>query len=584
MQIVRKILITSIAFALSACNLLPQRNEIPADTAPATAEQHVNLSEPEQISTAPDLATVVPQEEELTQQVAEEQEVTGSVVDAQGTTDHQEIIEPYSDETSYSDVWIRIGENLAFPRHTDHPGVKAKLSWYSRNQAYLDRVAERARPYIFYIVEELERRNMPMELALLPIVESAYHPFAYSPSRASGIWQFISSTGKHYGLKQDWWYDGRRDITAATDAALDYLENLHQRFEGDWLLALAAYNSGERNVERAIKRNKKAGKKGDFWSLRLPRETRFYVPSLLAIAELVANPNSYQVNLQPIPNEPYFSKVDVGNQLDLAMVAKLADLSMEEVYTLNPGFNRWATAPDGPHTLLIPVEKQDNFVDGLANLPEDERINWKRHVIKEGESLSEIAERHHTSITTIKQTNGLRGNLIRAGRSLLIPTSKQPLKQYSLSLDARRFRGLKKMGTGNKYIYKVRKGDNLWDIGNQYGVSVKQLCAWNGISRRGILRLGQKLTMWLSDSGEAVAGKHKAVPMETETIQVKLEQVDANTLKYTVREGDSLWLISRRFGTSVAQLKKWNNLTKGRYLRPGQQLILYKEEIQISGA
>ncbi|MCK5667691.1 MAG: transglycosylase SLT domain-containing protein, partial [Gammaproteobacteria bacterium] len=232
-----------------------------------------------------------------------------------------------------TDVWERIGSNLILTRNISEKTTASKLAWFARNQAYLDRVSGRAEPYLHYIVEELEKRNMPLDLALLPIVESAYNPFAYSRSRASGIWQFIPGTGRLYGLKQNWWYDGRRDIIAATDAALNYLQKLHQEFDRDWLLALAAYNSGEGNVGRAIRRNKKAGKPIDFFSLKLPRETRGYVPSLLAVAEIVANPNKYKIALKPINNIQHFKQVDIGSQIDLATAAELSELSIEELYT-----------------------------------------------------------------------------------------------------------------------------------------------------------------------------------------------------------------------------------------------------------
>ena len=381
-------------------------------------------------------------------------------------------------QAEYDDIWLRIRDQLVFHRHSEKASVKARLAWYARHQDYLDRVAERARPYIYYIVEALEKRNMPVELALLPIVESAYQPFAYSRSHASGIWQFIPGTGKLYGLKQNWWYDGRRDIVAATDAALNYLEKLNKEFNGDWLLALAAYNTGERNVARAISRNKKAGKPTDFWSLRLPRETRGYVPSLLAVAELLMKPNQHGVQWQTIENKPFFTIVPIEKQLDLATAANLAGISMDEIYTLNPAFNRWATDPKGPHRLLIPVEKSQRFVTDLRALPDSERISWIRHVIKRGENLGLIARFYHTSVSALKQTNNLRSNLIREGHSLLIPSSLHPLKHYTLSMDSRRYSdtsllipsslhplkhytlsisrrysGLKKSGNGKNYIY-----------------------------------------------------------------------------------------------------------------------------------
>jgi len=479
---------------------------------------------------------------------------------------------------TYADVWIRIGANLNLDHHTTHRDVNARLKWYARNQDYLDRVSVRALPYIYFIVEELEKRNMPVELALLPIVESAYHPFAYSSSKASGIWQFIPGTGRHYGLKQNWWYDGRRDIVAATRAALDYLDKLHTEFDGDWLLALAAYNTGERNVARAIRKNRKAGKKTDFWSLRLPRETRGYVPSLLAVAELVGNPEKYNIAWQAIPNTPYFEEIDIQGQIDLAMAATMADLSMDELYTLNPAFNRWATDPEGPHKLLIPVSKQAMFKRKLANVPEKDRINWKQHKIKRGESLDLIARRYRTNISTLKQANGLRSNLIREGHSLLIPASKEPMQYYTLSLDSRRYRGLKKSGDGEKYIYTVVRGDTLWDIGSNYGVSVARLCAWNGISSASILKLGQKLNLWLSEQGQSIAGQSSTTGSAS-AMQTSVQDKNRKPANYTVKKGDSLWLISKRFGTTVSQLRKWNKLPVNKPIHPGQRLILHAQEV-----
>jgi membrane-bound lytic murein transglycosylase D len=465
----------------------------------------------------------------------------------------------------YSDVWTRIRNNLVLDRHLENHAVKQRIAWYARNQEYLDRVAQRATPYIHYILEALEERNMPLDLALLPVVESAYHPFAYSRSHASGIWQFIPSTGRHYGLKQNWWYDGRRDITEATRAALDYLEKLNTQFNGDWQHALAAYNSGERNVERAIKRNVNANKDTDFFSLRLPRETRGYVPSLLAIAEIIANPGKYNISLISIPDEPYFEKIDIGGQLDLATAATLTGLSMDELYTLNPGLNRWATDPEGPHTLLIPVGKATQFKTGLSAFPTEERVGWNQHLIKQGETLSQIADKYKTSVDTIKATNNLSGNMIRIGQSLVIPTSKQPGKFYTLSLENRWLGDLKKDGSGNKYIYTVRNGDSLWTIARRYDITVKELSGWNGINSKSIIRPGQKLTLWIKTPGSDDSSQ-KSTPAYTRSQEGHIE--------YTVKRGDSLWLISRRFGVTIAQIQKWNKLPSGKHLQPGQKLVL----------
>ena len=474
---------------------------------------------------------------------------------------------------AFDDAWQHIRSELELERHAGLRSVQDKLAWYKRNQEYLDRVAERARPYLYHVVSELERRGMPLDLALLPIVESAYHPFAHSRSHASGIWQFIPGTGRRYGLKQNWWYDGRRDVVAATGAALDYLEALNAEFGGDWLLALAAYNSGERNVARAVERNRKAGKPTDFWSLapHLPRETRGYVPSLLAVAELLDNAEQYDIRWQPIPDVPYFQRVDIDGQIDLATAASLADLSMDEFYTLNPGFNQWATDPDGPHYLLIPVDRVGTFTAGLRELPADQRITWTRHTIGEGETLTLIANRYRTNVQALREANGLRNNVIHAGDSLLIPAAKHAPEHYTLSADARRLRRGGSAGSSDGLVHIVHRGDTLWDISRRYGISVEQLCSWNGVAPRSTLRPGQRLK--IASAGSA-----------GHAVSVKLEEPARWPASYTVRKGDSLWLISRRFRVSVAQLQQWNGLRQGSVLQPGQNLIVKPPGTDAAGA
>ena len=473
----------------------------------------------------------------------------------------QPIANEPSGQKTYDNLWNLIRDGLVFDNNINRKKVKNKVAWFSRNQQYITRVVGRADPYLYHIVMKLKEREMPLDLALLPIVESAYQPFALSPSRASGIWQFIPSTGKRYGLKQNWWYDGRRDIVASTDAALDYLESLHKRFNGNWFHALAAYNSGEGNVERAIRKNKKLGKNTDFWTLKLPSETRSYVPSLLAIAEVLKNSDKYKINFGEIKNSSYFEVIDVKTQIDLATVSNLSGLTIDEVYLLNPGFNRWATDPSGPHQILIPVGKAQKFKEKLAGLPKSERIAWKQHIIQKGESLGLIAERYKTSVSAIKQTNRLKGNMIREGKSLLIPSSKQPTKFYSLSIEARKFRGLK-TSDGKRYTYIVKRGDNLWDIGRNYGISVGQLTKWNGIAKKSFLRPKQKLIIWINEEDSNNKNNNK----------VQASAFNESTTEYVVKKGDSLWLIARRFDIHVADLLEWNNIRKNKALQPGQKL------------
>ena len=385
------------------------------------------------------------------------------------------------------DVWARIraGFKLA---PSDHGRVVTARSWYQRHQDYLDRVATRARPYLHYIVGEIEKRDMPMEIALLPIVESAFDPYAYSHGRASGLWQFIPATGRQYGLKQNWWYDGRRDVVESTRAALDYLQYLHDYFDGDWLLALAAYNTGEGNVARAVRRNEAAGKPTDFFSLRLPAETRSYAPKLLALRDLVANPANYGITLQSIPNEPYMGIVEVGTQVDLQLVADLSELPLTDLYLLNPGFNRWATDPEGPHRIVLPVPVVETFRTAIAAVPVVERVSWVQHRVRSGETLGGIALRYRTTVAELQRLNRLNGTVIRAGKDLLVPGAARGTYVAD---------GGDGDGAGERVEYTVRRGDSLGRISQRFRVSVNQLREWNNIDPDRYLQPGQRLLLYV---------------------------------------------------------------------------------------
>ena len=313
---------------------------------------------------------------------------------------------------------LRSGFTLLAP---EDPAVAQEIEQYRRHSASLARTLRRGERYLHHIVDSLAARDMPLELALLPAVESAFDPFAHSPRQASGLWQFVPSTGRRYGLDQDWWCDRRRGVLDATRAALDHLQDLHDQFEGDWLLALAAYNAGARNVKRAMERSRRSGRPTDFFHLDLPRETRRYVPKLLALSRLVADPEAFGVDLPEIPNAPYFVLVDLESQIDLDHVADLAQIPREELRALNPQFERWVTGPDGPQQLLVPVPARDRFERTLASLPRGDRIRFVRHRIRRGETLYSIARRHRSSVDALRAVNRLRGSLIRAGQELVVP-------------------------------------------------------------------------------------------------------------------------------------------------------------------
>jgi membrane-bound lytic murein transglycosylase D len=461
------------------------------------------------------------------------------------------------------DLWDRLRAGYDLPR-VDHPRVSSQLRWYASHQAYLDRVVERGRPYLHHIVSEIERRGLPMELALLPIVESAFDPFAYSHGRAAGLWQFIPGTGRMYALDQDWWHDERRDVLESTRAALDHLEDLHRTFDGDWLLALAAYNSGSGNVRRALRRNRAAGRPTGFFALDLPRETEAYVPKLVAIATLVADPAAHGTTLPGVADTPGFRVVETGGQVDLARAAELAGISGRELYRLNPALNRWATHPEGPHRLLVPPERAPALAEGLATLAPEDRITWKRHRIRPGETLSTIAVAHHTSIETLRRANRIRGSSIRAGDALLIPVASAPAETYALSSEQRQQQRDERNaeGRGEPVRYRVRRGDSFWRVARRHGVDMHRLASWNGMAIRDPLRAGQELVIW------------KAAPVTAATSPPGRETV-TRKLGYRVRSGDSLSRIAARFGVSIDQIISWNTLNPARYLQPGQRLTLF---------
>jgi membrane-bound lytic murein transglycosylase D len=371
-------------------------------------------------------------------------------------------------------------------------------------------------------------------------------------------------------------------VLDSTRAALDYLEVLNEHFDGDWLLAVAAYNSGEGNVLRAIRRNKKAGKPTDFWNLRLPRETQAYVPQLLALRTLVANPAAYGVTLPALPDRPYFRVVPTETQLDLALAADLSGVDIDDLYHLNPGYNRWATDPSGPHRLLLPVENADEFQARLAALPDDQKVRWARHRIKPGESLISIAEAYDTTPTVIRQVNDLNGSTIVAGHWLTIPTATRDLDRYTGSADSRLAQIQQRNQDRKRIEYRVRSGDSFWTIARRHHVSYRALAKWNGMAPGDTLRVGRKLVIW--KGGEVPTGAVPAVSVvQASTGPARAAPAERRKVNYTVRNGDSLWTISRKFRVTVGELKDWNRLGAQRYLQPGQRLVMYVDVMAQSG-
>lgn len=476
------------------------------------------------------------------------------------------IEEPSIDSNQFDDVWKRIPSLYKLDIDQKNPRIDSQLRWYASHQSYLDRISERGKRYLYYIVEQMEERDIPAEIALLPIVESAFEPFAYSHGLASGVWQFIPSTGRSFGLHEDWWYDGRRDIRASTDAAITFLSALQRQFDGDWLLALAAYNSGGGTVRKAIRLNKGLGKPTDFWSLDLPRETRDYVPKLIALAKLLRDSEEHGVVFNRIPNEPYFAVVETYGQIDLAQIAELAQTDINEIYQLNPAYKQWATHPNGPDEVLIPVEKVGVFVEGIANLDASQRVRWKNYVVKKGDTLISIANKFNTTASALAQTNNIRGNIIHINDNLLIPSSLLAADNYTQSEKQRLNRTIaaRQPQNSQRIDYTVRAGDSFWKIANSHEVTVAELARWNGMVPKDSLSVGQNLIIWSNNS----------------TVQ-PIRREEIRKINYRIRRGDSLARISDKFNVSLADVMRWNSQRANqKYLQPGQSLTLYVDVLR----
>ncbi|MCA3951871.1 LysM peptidoglycan-binding domain-containing protein [Vibrio vulnificus] len=466
----------------------------------------------------------------------------------------QPVVTPQTQE----DVWQRIAMQLSL-EVPDHEKVDYYRTWYLKHPNHLKTVSQRATPFLYLITEKIEARDLPLELALLPVVESSFDPFAYSHGSAAGLWQFVPGTGKMYGLEQNFWYDGRRDVAAATDAALDYLTYLNKRFDGDWNHAIAAYNSGGGRVSSAIRKNNKLGKPIDFFSLDLPKETSGYVPKLLALADIVANQEKYGIDIPAIPNQPVLTLVDPKEQLDLAIAAQYAGLPVKELQSYNPAYNQWSTAPEGPFQLLIPVDKAEEF---LAKVEENRGKGMKmvRYKVRSGDTLSVLAEKHNTTSEVIRTANSLSGNNIRVGQYLLIPTSQKDASAYTLSA-ANRLAKTQATARGKyKLTHTVKSGESLWSIAKANKVDHQALAKWNGMGPRDTLRIGQDLVIWKESSEGAII----------------------RTVFYKVRSGDTISGIATKFKVKSNDIVKWNALQNQKYLKPGQQLKLYVDVTKVS--
>lgn len=401
-----------------------------------------------------------------------------------------------SSDKHLDDLWARIRGGFAVAGMRSQE-VRHNENHFTRHQKYIDRIVERSRRYLFHIVEEVERRGMPTEIALIPIVESAFDPAAYSHRHASGLWQLIPSTGKAFGLEQNWWYDERRDVVAATRAALDYLQKLYKMF-GDWKLTLAAYNCGEGVLKRSIDENHKENDGINFRDLELPNETRNHVAKLIAVRNIIANPENFGVKLKPLPNRPYFKQVEITQHIDVKLAAELAGVPEKEFTALNPAYHRpIIRIDDSPRTLLLPVNKAKTFIANLENYDES-LVSWRVYKVKEGETIEDLSSRYAINVAELAEINGISINdTLKKRQTLLVPRSKNRTRENDYLAQDNNQHNTNSL-LNDSIIYIVKKGDTLDDIAKRYGIDIKEIKSWNGNSER--LSIGQELTLRLSSS------------------------------------------------------------------------------------
>ena len=460
-------------------------------------------------------------------------------------------------------IWGRIAaaSNFSIPYH--QPGLKKALKLYTANQSFFDRISEFGQYVLYHILETLEEQELPLELAVLAIVESDLNPFAYSFAKASGIWQIIPSTAKLLDLEMNWWLDERRDILLSTEKGLEYLVSNYAIFE-DWELAMAAYNGGPTRVSQAIKSNKRKGRKTDYWSLRLPRETEFYLPKFYAILTIIRNPELFEVELPQIESKPYFAVVETPEQVSIPWLATRLGVSKSELYRLNPAYNHFVTQPSDNKHLLVPFDKRLQAEQAIADYTaaRQDRV-WQRFMLLKGEKVTDVPKKIPVSLAAIDAVNDTKyTRSTELNRQILIDLPKHKSRSFA-SLVEERLQLLKKKTEIKKY--KVKSGDNLWNIARKHNISSTELRKLNGLPKSGLIFPGMELQLTL--------------PSQVEAIQYT-ENMDRKILKklhHKVKQKETLISIARKYGTKLHKLIEWNKdrLSENRSIRAGQSLVVF---------
>jgi len=469
-------------------------------------------------------------------------------------------------------IWDVLRAEFTLPHYEDNYRVQEQIEWFMNNQDFLYRSAARAAPYLYYILQQVRIRHLPAEVALLPVIESSFNPFAYSPAGAAGIWQMMPATANGLGIKQSWWYDGRRDVVASTKAALNYLAYLGNFFDGNWLLGIAAYDTGEGNILSAIKRNSRDGISTDFWSLPVAQETQLYIPKLLALAAIISNPHKYPIQLPYVRNAPYLAQVDLGGQIDLKHAAHLAGLSIHELKQLNSGYSRSAIGPNGPFKLVLPIENVEEFTENLSISPQFQQIAWVHHKIKNGETLKVIAQKYNVSVKELKKLNPTLARNFKVGTKLTIPRTGESITNTILEstpiVEVSEKNNIQEEPVATSYslkagdtLYMVRRGDTLEKISRKFKIPSQYLLAINQLRQGSTLEPGKQLI---------IPTHAPAVKKQNNNDEYAL---NAGDTVYMVRHGDTIEKIARHFHTTPDDIRV-TNLLASNQLKEGDQIVI----------
>ena len=449
-------------------------------------------------------------------------------------------IEPIPLEVSidipvYKNVWDRIKDASSSEQANLDEETLRYINTYLANPAQLDKLLEKGRYFIFFVLEELDRYRLPPELALLPYIESNYDPFSISASGAMGIWQFMPATARIYNLKDTWWYEQRHDPLVSSKAAVRYLAYLHNRFNKEITYTLAAYNGGPTRLEKQIKLNKRAGQPTNYENLKLPKQTKEYVPKFRAILELVLNADKYGINLPNFPNQKVLGSIELDGQVEILAFSEFAGLKPEFVYKLNAGYTKWASPPGKKTKFNVPVE-----LEGTLNLKKDQfiqtnQINWVTHKVSKGDSLWKIAEKFETEVNVLKKVNYLASNILSLNQELLIPLSNDQ-NQTFIPYQA----------------HIISEGDTLWNLGIQYKISPAEIAKNNGLRINSPLTIGKELNIGNKNIYRTINSKKR-------------------TILYSVKQGDSLYRIADIFNIEISDIRSINELSNNE-IKPGQVL------------